>query len=250
MTAKTKKAAKKVLAEAALAPASKRAPSVRRRSPTEAQFGALQLAFNHFNRQLFGRKLPRCLLTVQRDNARAFGYFWANKWGKFDANAETPEEGGGFIDEIALLGVHFRRRTVKETLSTLVHEMVHLQQHHFGTPPKRAYHNAEWAKLMKEVGLHPSTTGEEGGKETGANCSHYIVEGGLFDQACDELLETGFQLPLFEVERNIAVAKKKRASKTKYSCPCCETNAWAKPDTKLICGECEEVMEAEERDEE
>ncbi len=249
MTAIARTATKDAAAQVAAKPTKKRAPSVRRRSPTEAQFGALQLAFNHFNRHLFGRKLPKCLLTVQRDNAKALGYFWANKWGQFDANAETPEEGEGFVDEIALLGVHFRRRTIKDTLSTLVHEMVHLQQQHFGTPPQRAYHNAEWAKMMHAVGLHPSTTGEKGGKETGANCSHYVVEGGAFDRACDDLLKSDFQLPLFEVERNVSAAKKKRASKTKYSCPCCETNAWAKPETKLICGECEEVMEAEERDE-
>jgi hypothetical protein len=45
--------------------------------------------------------------------------------------------------------------------------------------------------------------------------------------------------------------KKKAASKTKYTCPNCDQNAWAKPDAGLICGICfdEEgeiyVMEAE-----
>ena len=40
--------------------------------------------------------------------------------------------------------------------------------------------------------------------------------------------------------------KKKAASKTKYTCPGCELNAWAKPDANLWCGDCEEQMEAEE----
>jgi hypothetical protein len=31
---------------------------------------------------------------------------------------------------------------------------------------------------MKEIGLHPSATGEPGGKETGKHMSHYIVSGG------------------------------------------------------------------------
>ena len=46
--------------------------------------------------------------------------------------------------------------------------------------------------------------------------------------------------------------KKKAASKTRYACPGCGWNAWAKPDALLICGECYEdgegeiwVMEAE-----
>jgi hypothetical protein len=40
--------------------------------------------------------------------------------------------------------------------------------------------------------------------------------------------------------------KKKTASKTKYTCPACSVNAWAKPQTALICGDCQEVMEADE----
>ena len=32
--------------------------------------------------------------------------------------------------------------------------------------------------------------------------------------------------------------KKKAASKTKYTCPTCGANTWAKPETKLICGVC------------
>jgi ribosomal protein S27AE len=33
-------------------------------------------------------------------------------------------------------------------------------------------------------------------------------------------------------------AKAKKASKTKFSCPECGQNAWAKPDASLICGNC------------
>ncbi len=32
--------------------------------------------------------------------------------------------------------------------------------------------------------------------------------------------------------------KKKTASKTKYTCPACGQNAWAKPGAQLICGDC------------
>jgi hypothetical protein len=40
--------------------------------------------------------------------------------------------------------------------------------------------------------------------------------------------------------------KKKTASKTKYTRGTCGVNAWAKPDTVLLCGDCLEAMEAEE----
>ena len=39
--------------------------------------------------------------------------------------------------------------------------------------------------------------------------------------------------------------KAKAASKTKYTCPACAANAWAKPETRLICGDCAEPMLAE-----
>ena len=40
-------------------------------------------------------------------------------------------------------------------------------------------------------------------------------------------------------------AKAKKASKTKFTCPECGQNAWAKPDALLICGNCYEDGEGE-----
>jgi len=40
-------------------------------------------------------------------------------------------------------------------------------------------------------------------------------------------------------------AKAKKASKTKFTCPECGQNAWAKADTLLICGACYEDGEGE-----
>jgi rubrerythrin len=41
------------------------------------------------------------------------------------------------------------------------------------------------------------------------------------------------------------VRKKKAASKTKYTCRGCGLNAWAKPPAPLVCGACQEPMQAE-----
>jgi hypothetical protein len=43
-----------------------------------------------------------------------------------------------------------------------------------------------------------------------------------------------------------AARRRKAASKTKYTCPACELNAWAKPGVNLVCGDCGETMEPEE----
>jgi transcription elongation factor Elf1 len=40
----------------------------------------------------------------------------------------------------------------------------------------------------------------------------------------------------------------KAASKTKYTCPGCGLNAWAKPEVNLVCGDCGETMEPETAD--
>ena len=65
-----------------------------------------------------------------------------------------------------------------------------------GTPPRRSYHDRQWAAKMKEIGLQPSTTGEPGGKETGQTVTHYIVKGGAFAQADRQAQGHGLSAPL------------------------------------------------------
>ena len=101
--------------------------------------------------------------------------------------------------------------------------------------------------MMHEVGLHPSDTGEPGGKEVGQKVSHYIVKGGRFDKACAELVRGGYAVAYVEAwsEESNKARSAKSASKTKYTCPACGLNAWAKPDVALVCGECNQPLEAE-----
>ncbi len=42
-----------------------------------------------------------------------------------------------------------------------------------------------------------------------------------------------------------ATRKKKEASKNKYTCTECASNAWTKPETRLICGERDEEIKPE-----
>jgi hypothetical protein len=132
-------------------------------------------------------------------------------------------------------------------LSTLAHEQVHLWQAHFGSPSRAGYHDKEWAAKMLEIGLHPSDTGQPGGKLTGQNMTHYIVDGGPFAQAAGRLIAKGWAVPYVSLwdEETKKTAAKKRASKTKFTCGCCGANAWGKPELRIVCGECDEPMTAE-----
>ena len=201
--------------------------------PTQETYAQFYKAFTYFNKVLFFSRLTSCIITLQRKRG-SYGYFWGDTW------SET--KGSSITDEIALNPDGFQGRTDKEVLSTLVHEMTHLQQHHFGKPSRNGYHNAEWAKMMQAVGLIPSDTGTAGGKKTGQQMTHYIEPCGRFEIACQKLIEDDFSIPWQTITKDPNETEKKRASKTKYTCQTCGTNAWAKPKTNLMCGDCEEKM--------
>ena len=214
---------------------------VRNNEPTKITYADLDRAYNYFNQRLFDNRLPRCLITLQRKKS-SYGYFSSERF--------ASRDGDEIIHEIALNPIHFHERSDEEVLSTLVHELCHLEQHEFGKPGRNGYHNAEWARLLRRVGLEPSSTGKPGGSPTGQKMSHYIVEGGPFALACAQLLHQGVNIHYGDRAGDEETRKKKAASKTRYTCPTCTLNAWAKPDVFLICGDCAKanqacVMEAE-----
>ena len=217
---------------------------------TQGQYQSLQHAYNWFNRTLFDNQLPEVLITLQRSSV-AYGWFGADK---FSNRSDADER----IDEIALNPQAMHGRSDTEILSTLVHEMAHAWQSHFGDPSRAGYHNEQWASLMESIGLIPTDTGAPGGKRTGQKMSHYIDEGGEFLRVCTQWLARhpkGIQWEIYDVisrpgeegsdaegdgkggENGDDSKTKKRASKTKYTCPICGQNAWAKPDAHLMCGD-------------
>ena len=203
-------------------------------TPTEETYVGLQKAFNHFNEQLFENRLPPVMITLTRKR-NAHGYFWAEQF--------KHREDGDATHEIAL-NPNTMDRTMEAVLSTLVHEMTHLEQQEYGKPGKNGHHNREWVNLMERVGLIPSDTGEPGGKQTGRKMTHYIDPEGPFVEAFDALMP--FDLPYFTQPRETSGAKKKDLSKVKRTCPCCNANAWAKLGSCIMCGDCEELMIEEE----
>jgi predicted SprT family Zn-dependent metalloprotease len=203
---------------------------------TPAEYRGFQKAYDFFNAELFGASLPHVLVTLQR-HAKAKGYF-------------SPERFTGRIEdaaahELALNPDSFTGRTDEEILSTLAHEMAHVWQQTHGKPPTRCYHDRQWAAKMKEIGLQPTDTGAPGGKETGQSVTHTIIPGGPYSRAYARLQATGFQLHWQSAPQDREQAKAKRASKTKFTCPECGQNAWAKADALLICGNCYEDGEGD-----
>jgi len=206
-------------------------------NPTTQTYTSLATAYDFFNRELFSGSLPPCLITMQR-HKNAYGYFSGERF----ANTADPKD---VTDEIALNPVHFATQKPDKVLSTLAHEMAHLWQHHYGKPPRKGYHDKQWAAKMHEIGLIPTATGQPDGKETGQKMTHLIDENGHFARAVSKLLAEHPAILYSDRSENDAARKKKAASKTKYTCPDCGLNAWAKPDARLICGTCQEPMQPE-----
>lgn len=205
------------------------------KNPTDETYKTLNLAYDFFNKELFGGKLPSCLITMQR-KSKARGYFCPDRF-------ESRKESKFHVHEIALNPKFFNDRTDLDILSTLVHEMCHVWQQEFGSPSRNNYHNKEWAIKMDEVGLTPSNTGEEDGRRTGQSMSHYVEKGGKYEKAANVFFAS--HSPMLFQDSPEGLKPKVNRNKTKYVCLSCGLKAWAKPSATLICGNCKVEMEEE-----
>lgn len=215
--------------------------------PTYELYGEFQQAYEYFNRELWEGKLPFCLITLQRKNGY-YGYFSANRFARLDGRA---------CDEIALNPRVFARRPFLEVASVLVHEMAHLWQQHFGKPSRSCYHNKQWAREMKRIGLYPSDTGAPGGHETGNTVRHYIIVDGPFHVAALKLAATPLAFSWADapleghlkhggsvdgVDHQRRVNARRAGVRVKFTCPACQANAWGKSSLKLLCRICDRPM--------
>jgi hypothetical protein len=198
---------------------------------TPVEYSGLQAAYDHFNKVLFGGKLPDVFITYQR-KARSLGYFSADRF-----NGRVDKTGR---HELALNPDGFTGESDKEICSTLVHEQHHVWQHANGTAPKRGYHDKEWAAKMKLNGLQPTSTGMVGGRETGQHMDHLIIPGGRFELAYDKLARSKWRLNLESALR--PGMQKGPSSKTPFTCLRCGQNAWGKPDLAVTCTPCRVPM--------
>lgn len=193
---------------------------------TQRNYKRLVTAYDRFNGRLFGDTLPPCLITFQR-SLKARGHYWPG--------VVKARRGKRRTAEIALNPAAFPDRSDRDIASTLVHEMVHHWQFHFGTPGRGKYHNKQWAAKMDEVGLRPSSTGRRGGRRTGDQMTHYVIRGGRFEAVWGELFNGGFRL-----EWETEIRREPDRSKRKYRCGGCGLTVWGKPslDGLLRCVAC------------
>jgi hypothetical protein len=106
---------------------------------------------------------------------------------------------------------------------------------------------------MKAIGLQATSTGAEGGAETGDVMGHIIIADGLFERAAKKMLAKGLVVAWIEQPEKHAdtgddddeapEAESKSGKRVRYVCPHGDTKAWAKHGAKLVCGEHMAAME-------
>ncbi|EBS5600552.1 sprT domain-containing protein [Salmonella bongori] len=231
-------------------------------NPTADTYNELQIAFEHFNKELFNGEIPYCLITLQREK-KTYGYFSSKRFVHRTEKTST--------DEIALNPSYFAVIPEIEIMQTLVHEMAHAWQFHYGKPGRRGYHNKEWADKMEAIGLMPSNTGQPGGKRTGEKMADYPIEGGPFVASYERLLEKdNFNiswLDRFPVRHaamqalgsandgdlssfeslgvELGSAEQKKPTRFKYTCGC-GINIWGKGELDVNCNLCNTKFEVRE----
>ena len=200
-------------------------------TPTDCACAELQASYTYYNDCLFDRKLPECMLNVEITKRSYYGYF--RPYGFADAQGHPAHQ-------ICINPHYIFSRDTRDVLSTLVHEMCHLEV--FESKSKKrttGYHCRKWVALMESIGLIPSNTGQPGGRKTGYQMTHYVQDGGAFDRVTKRLLDGGFTLTWGAGHQLTTSAKSKNASKgkDKYVCPVCGVTAWAAPSRNLVCGD-------------
>lgn len=210
--------------------------------PTAAQFAAYRAMFHHFNRLLFDSALPEPLLNLSRGPQKAVAFFAPGRW---------VESAKRVTHEISLNPRYLIDGSAPDTAQNLVHEMVHLWQHVFGTPSRTGYHDREWSTKMVAVGLQPIDAKTGKPAMSAHSMSDVVVAGGPFAAAFAALPAEAL-LPWACVEAQARrrpqpegtsqnepeadeQAMPKPRNKVKYSCPSCGSNAWGKPNLKIAC---------------
>jgi predicted SprT family Zn-dependent metalloprotease len=149
---------------------------------TEETYTELQIGYDFYNSKLFGGQLPRCTITFQRDR-QTMGCFSARSF---------IRRGERQTDEIVMNPDYVARVPRIVILQTLVQEMVHLWQYHFGNSSQTGYYNREWANKMQSIGLMPSKAGLSKGDLMGQEVETHIIQGGAFQRVTIGLLAQGF----------------------------------------------------------
>lgn len=194
---------------------------------------ALEELYNFFNEELFDGSLPSIALTIQTQGRKncygwcSIGERWAtsdnensdNKWYEINLSAEYMDRG------------------INDTSSTLIHEMVHLQNSINGINdcnPKTQNHNKAFKESAERVGLVVEKIDRKGWARTSLSpeLQELVIKSNVGD--------------VFKAARMIAeTSERTKKPINKYACDCGVVMKSTK-ELNLICGKCMSKFEIQE----
>lgn len=182
------------------------------------QLENLKDIYGCLNQSLFdGQLSDEIYLAV--GHIKTDGIYLYDKWD----DEKNPEH----YDEI-LINENLLNQSKEAWLAMLAHQMIHKWQHDFGNQkPRKHYHNKEYVEKAASIGFII---------KCGEPNEQLIDSNGKFMQAIQTV-----DVSLILKPRNVSSQlsqENKSGNKSKYTCPSCGFNSWAKPGVTNICCDC------------
>lgn len=209
--------------------------------------GYLEKIYRELNNDMFGGELEEPIITVQ-STPKAYGHVTCSKIWK----PKYDESNGKYELNI---GAGTIARPIEETVSTMLHEMVHIYNLMHGIQDcsrNNTYHNKKFRDKAMEVGLIIDHDPRIGWSITSPsdNLILYIAEKGWQDILISRnegyRISTGGEKGKDTDDPDGKSPKKKPSSTRKYICPCCGNSVRATKNVNIMCMDCKKQMEIEE----
>lgn len=195
---------------------------------TDQTISELYKAFNKLNETFYNNTLPYpYIVIVETLKKQAYGWFTPNKiWQNQNQTIQ--------MHEIAL-SAEYMYRGYMEVIQTLAHEMVHLYCHcNNKKDVKGKYHNTTFKLECLDRGFYF----DEPPHDVHGWCSPKFTE-----ETKEMIKEFGLKEEAFSVSRLIPQKKKAKNYVAKYTCNSCDITLRGKKGIKIVCYECDEMME-------
>lgn len=201
--------------------------------------GYLNKVFDLLNAEFFESALSRPTITIQ-STPKAYGHFSLKEDTWISKNGATHEIN---------LGAGTLSRPIEETVSTLLHEMVHYYNFVNGIQDCSrggTYHNKHFKKTAEEHGLIVNHSEKYGWSFTSPSDEllDFVLENDLTDILINRNEFNGFQMKGTGTHSGITITgtPPKKSSTRKYICPCCGLSVRATKTVRIACMDCDSQM--------
>ena len=188
--------------------------------------------YDYCNEKLFGGKLTRPVITVQRDERNKTNGWWSVKrvWKEND-----KDEGEHELNMTA----QTLNRSINEIAATMIHEMCHQYASvHNMQDTSRAgnYHNKLYKKIAESHGLTVECVQTIGWSHTELTDETAALIAEFVKDNPDNVI---YRLPVMKGQCV------KTSSTRKYVCPVCGNSVRATKEVRIMCVDCNELMQEE-----